>query len=214
MMEVEGKEDAMKKFKQSAYSVLGRIYIPEELLGKKPVALHISDTPSAIYGALRSLIRILKPQVIFHTGDLCDHIKLENNENLMDEYQQDVVKILRIMEFSSAKDIHITMGNHDKYAVLKPLVKRSVLHELSAVVKLGDFSYHLSHYYEDVEVDPKDFNLYGHNLEAETEKVRTKWFLNGVMNIHVIELDSGKVHKLRYPWGTNDYRYRRRRRGL
>ena len=64
----------MKKFKQEVYSVFGRIYIPDELLGKKNLILHISDTPSAIYPALRGLLRKLKPQVILHTGDLCDHI--------------------------------------------------------------------------------------------------------------------------------------------
>lgn len=204
----------MKKFKQEVYSVFGRIYIPDELLGKKNLILHISDTPSAIYPAIRGLLRKLKPQVILHTGDLCDHIKLENNENLMGEFLHDVVKIIRIMEFSSAEEIHITMGNHDKYRALQSLVKKSILHEMDAVLDFGENSYHLSHYYEDVEADPKDFNLYGHNLEDKTEKRRTRWYLNGVEGIHVIERDTGKVHILRYPWGTNDYRYRRRKRGL
>lgn len=204
----------MKRFKQGVYSILGRIYIPEELLGKKHLILHISDTPSAIYPAIRGLIRKLKPEVIFHTGDLCDHIKLENNENLMGEFKRDVLKIIRIMEFSAAQDIHITLGNHDKYRELLQLVKRSTLHEMDAVIQYGEYSYHLSHYFEDVESDPKDFNLYGHNPVAKTGKVRTRWFLNGVEGIHVIEKDTGKVHVLRYPWGTNDYRYRRSKRGL
>lgn len=204
----------MKNFKQGVYSVMGRIYIPEELLEKRNLILHISDTPSAIYPAVRGLLRKLKPRVIFHTGDLCDHIKLENNEHLMGEYRKDVLKIIRVMEFSSAEEIYVTMGNHDKYRELLPLVKKSKLYELDAVVKIGSYDYHLSHYYEDVEADPKDFNLYGHNLEEKTEKRRTRWYLNGVEGIHVIEEDTGKVHVLRYPWGTNDYRYRKRKSGL
>lgn len=208
------KEKNMKKLKQGVYSALGRIYIPEDILGKKDLILHISDTPLAIYPAIRRLIRIMKPKVIIHTGDLADHIKLEFNENLMKEFLSDARKIIRIMEFSSAQEIYLAMGNHDKYAKVKDMVSRSTLIEMGGVVKIEGYDFHLSHYYEDVITDPREYNLYGHNPEKKNHKVRTRWFLNGVSSINVIEGESGKVHELRYPWGTDSYRYRRVKSGL
>ncbi|MFH5834712.1 metallophosphoesterase [Proteiniclasticum sp. C24MP] len=204
----------MKKLKTGVYSALGRIYIPEEIRGKKDLILHISDTPLAIYPAIRRLIRKMKPKVIIHTGDLADHIKLEFNEHLMNEFLNDARKIIRIMEFSSADEVYLVMGNHDKYRKVKEMVTRSSLVEMSAMMKIEGHDFHLSHYYEDVITDPRDYNLYGHNPEKKNHKVRTRWFLNGVSSINVIEGSSGKVHELRYPWGTDSYRYRRVKSGL
>lgn len=208
------KEKEMKKLKQGVYSALGRIYIPEEIREKQDLILHISDTPRAIYPAIRRLIRKLNPKVIIHTGDLADHIKLEFNENLMNEFINDARKIIRIMEFSSAEDIYLVMGNHDKYREVQALVTRSILIEMDALLKIEGHDFHLSHYYEDVITDPKDYNLYGHNPKKKNHKVRTRWFLNGVSSINVIDASSGKVHELRYPWGTDSNRYRRVKSGL
>ena len=208
------KENDMRKVKQGVYSIFGRIYIPEEILGKSDLLLHISDTPSQVFPAVRKLIRKLKPKVIIHTGDLSDDIKLEFNENLMKDFAREAKKIIRIMEFSSAVDIYIAMGNHDKFREVEKLKERSVLAETGKIVKIGDYDFHFSHYYEDVITEPKDYNLYGHNPLMKNHKVRNRWFLNGVSSINVIDLSTGKVHELRYPWGTDDYRYRRRKRGL
>ncbi len=208
------EEKKMKKFKQGVYSVLGRIYIPEEIKGNKDLILHISDTPLAIYPAIRRLIRKMNPKVIIHTGDLADHIKLEYNENLMNEFLHDAKKIIRIMEFSSAEEIYLVIGNHDKYSEIKDMVTRSTLIEMNEVIKIKGFDFNLSHYYEDVITNPKDYNLYGHNPLKKNHKVRTRWYLNGVSSINVIEASTGKVHELRYPWGTDSYRYRRRKSGL
>lgn len=204
----------MKKLKTGVYSAMGRIYIPEEIREKKDLILHISDTPMAIYPAIRRLIRKMKPRVIIHTGDLADHIKLEFNEHLMNEFLGDARKIIRIMEFSSAQEIYLVMGNHDKYLKVKEMVSRSSLIEMDGIVKIEGHDFHLSHYYEDVITDPRDFNLYGHNPEKKNHKVRTRWFLNGVSSINVIEGETGKVHELRYPWGTDSNRYRRVKSGL
>lgn len=204
----------MKKMKQGVYSVFGRIYIPEEIMGKSDLLLHISDTPSQIYPGIRKLIRKLKPRVIIHTGDLADNIKLEFNENLMQDYILEAKKIIRIMEFSSAEEIYIAMGNHDKYREVEKITGRSILSEMGQIIKVGEYDVHFSHYYEDVMTDPKDYNLYGHNPLMKNHKVRTRWFLNGVSSINILDLSTGKVHELRYPWGTDEYRYRRRKSGL
>ena len=53
---------------------------------KGPVLLHISDTPSEIYPYIFKIIDILKPQYIFHTGDLADNVKLEINKDRIKGY--------------------------------------------------------------------------------------------------------------------------------
>lgn len=204
----------MKKLKHGLYSVLGRIYIPEELLGRDDLILHFSDTPATIYPALRMLIRKMKPKVIIHTGDLCDNVKLEYNENLMEDFRRDAMKIIRIMEFSPAEEIYIALGNHDDLREMQKMCTRSVILDYPRTLQIRGLDMSISHYHEDVLENPRDYNLYGHNLDRRSQKVRTRWFLNGVCGINVIESNTGRVHELRYPWGTDNYRYRRRKSGL
>ena len=78
-------------------SIFNYPYIPKELLEnlKGPILLHISDTPVDIYKYIFRIVEKLKPQIIVHTGDLVDNIKLEKYKDKIIQYHKGVAKLLK-----------------------------------------------------------------------------------------------------------------------
>ena len=65
------------------------IHLPPQLLASEEFkVMHISDTPSAIYGAVTGMMERLRPDLIVHTGDLADDIKLGENPGYLDQYRR------------------------------------------------------------------------------------------------------------------------------
>lgn len=205
----------MEIFRAGTMSLLGRIHVPRELLeNREKKVLHLSDTPSVIFPGIRRLIELVKPDYIIHTGDLADELKIGNNPNLIREYVRLMPKIVRIMEESAAEKVVITLGNQDDEVAVRETSMRSTVMGSSGILEIEGIRFQVGHFPGDVQENPGEFNLFGHNLELTSHREKGQVFLNGVQNIHVITLESKKVFSLRYPGSTNDYRYRRKKFGL
>lgn len=186
-------------------------YIEEEILTEfnGPILLHISDTPSDIFPYLKKLIKKINPQYIVHTGDMIDNIKLEIYENQLREYEKGLKNLIEILENNCKAEIFYVIGNHDNQELLEKTIHRGrVLIEGSIV--LAERSFYVSHYYRQ-ETRGMEFHLYGHSFKPMHYQKSHQKGLNGLLNINVVDLTSGRVLHLDYPIGTN--RMRKMERG-
>jgi predicted phosphodiesterase len=168
--------------------------------------LHISDTPESAYPFIATVIEELQPEYIVHTGDLVDNIKLERRPELKPLYEGGLRKLARILKGSGAK-LYIIPGNEDDEKLLTEFFGESVL-QPGSVVDISEIKFALGHRPEDVVKKEADFRLYGHNFKTIPRG------LNGLKNINVVFLPSGRVAKIGYPTGTDTHRGYKIWRGL
>lgn len=204
----------LRALKRKAYSVFGKIDIPKELLERNyPILIHLTDTPTAIYGEIEYLIGELKPEYIIHTGDLVDNVKLELSPQKIDLYEKFVKKIISILEKSSAIKIWICMGNHDSKKAIRD-TKKTIIEENIAKIDIENSSFCISHFGLETRECHADFHLFGHDMMIQTDIYHGEHYLNGLESINIIDLKSKKVWKIEYPKDTNDYRLNKYKIGI
>jgi predicted phosphodiesterase len=173
---------------------------------EETLVMHIGDTPESVYPFLESLIEEFRPEVIIHTGDLVDNVKLERRPDLKPAYEAGLRKLARILKGSGAR-LYIVPGNEDDPELLRRFFGENLI-EPGSVVEIGGKTFALGHCWRDVADKDADFKLYGHNF-----KVIPKG-LNAVLGVNFIFLPSGKFVRVDYPVGTDTYRGYKLRRGL
>lgn len=204
------------KFIKNIYSGLLSIfnypYIPKELLEnlKGPILLHISDTPVDIYKYIFRIVEKLKPQIIVHTGDLVDNIKLEKYKDKIIQYHKGVAKLIEGLEKNEETKIYYALGNHDEYEIISKLTRRGIILE-EGLITIDNYNIKICHYYKKCK-DNVDFSLYGHSFAPRHYIEENTLGLNGILNINVIDLSSGEIYHLDYPIGTNRARLMELRR--
>ncbi len=197
----------MDNIKGCFYNILGKLPLPEEIKDtSEKKLLHISDTPSCFYPCLQRFLDSLKPDIIVHTGDLADDIKLEDCLGRLSHYNKVVGHFLDILENTPAEEIYIVPGNHDAVTVISHHSKRSVLKSNGSTLDIAGQKVGVSHEIEGLPEETK-YNLFGHNFSSAHPGERMgRIFLNGLKNVNVVLLPSWKIFNLSYPMGTNDAR--------
>lgn len=204
-----------EKIKCFFYRLIGYVYIPKELReDKQTILLHISDTPEIFFPALKRIVKTLHPDYIVHTGDLVDNIKLEIYPASINGYEKRVQILLEILEESDAKEIYLCIGNHDSKKILERLAKRSKLIEGWKKIDINNLEFTLSHFSREILKFPSKYNLFGHDLSVNNIKQYNQIHLNGIISINVINLDTGKIYNLPYPFGTDENRLGRGKAGF
>ncbi|MDK2869134.1 MAG: hypothetical protein PWP39_369 [Pyrococcus sp.] len=178
----------------------------EEIKKGNRKIMHISDTPRSVYKFLGELIAETQPDVIIHTGDLVDDIKLERKPLLKEKYAEALKKLAFIFRKSGAL-VYIVPGNEDDVELIKRIIPNSILVKPGSVIKLYGLTFALSHDPEDIKEIQADFKLYGHNPKW------LKW-LNGIHSVNFIIIPEKKVVRIDYPPGTNFDRGYRILKGL
>ena len=196
-----------ERIKRSLSLLLNIPYISKDFYeeGKGPFLLHISDTPEEIHSYLIKLVKKINPQYIVHTGDIVDNIKLEIDKQKKDSYLKGLKKTVKYLETTDAKDVYFTAGNHDDRELIKAVISRSRLLEENETFTIEGYSFYASHYF--CEARPStDYYLFGHSFEPKNKIEESKILLNGLTNINVIDLSTGRVYIAIYPLGTNQFR--------
>ncbi len=205
----------MNKFLMMYYNVIGSVYIPETLkkLDEEKL-LHISDTPICFFSTLKYIIKKISPEIIIHTGDLVDDIKLEIYRNSLSKYDYHVRNIISIMEASKAKEIYISIGNHDNIDVINKYCKRStIIDKMDKTVIFGDAA-SISHFPYEIIKNPSTYNFYGHDISLKSDIVKDKIYFNGIKNINIITKNTKRIFYLPYPSIVDDARLMKRKIGL
>lgn len=181
---------------------------PAELDGSGKV-LHISDTPSSIYGYLSRLLKRVNPSVVVHTGDLADDIKLELYPAEREHYRAAIRRLMNILQ-APHRRVVLALGNHDERELLPWLSSDCKVCDGAEGISLLGASFRVSHYAEDLSEHPAQYNLFGHAATPPSYDDGEHHFLNGLEWMRLIDPRSGEIQLLRYPRGTDDARLMRK----
>ena len=135
-----------------------------ELSGER--ILHIGDTESFAYPYYRKLFEAVRPDVIVHTGDLADEVKIGRHPELIYEYTLKTAELLKMMHATGAR-IVIVIGNHDVREVVERLAPYAEIYDEGSEVILSGERCRLGHQVKNMTFDRK-YCMYGHGLAGES----------------------------------------------
>lgn len=201
--------------KASLYNFLGKIYIPDSFDLNAPYLMHISDTPSSIFGALDALIKRIQPKIIVHTGDLVDNLKIGLYPSSFEGYKRYLKRLIRILEGGERQVIY-AVGNHDDLDSIKKYSQKGQFVPTYEKFTTDHFSYGITHDIADIPVssDLPDILFFGHNLEKYSDYNSYPKYFNGLEKIALINLETGEIYTFDYPVGTKESRVIIYRKGL
>lgn len=194
-----------KNFSSGIYDFKNRYKLPNEYHNSEELKImHISDTPESIYSHIYKMLSYSRPDVIIHTGDLVDNLKLETaGAEMLPLYQKKSAEFISNLEkLTNARIIYVP-GNHDNLQIIEANKKRSEIINEGSIIELDGVKIGLSHYPEKLPVGA-DINLYGHNQQQRSGK-DNKYF-NGILNINYLLLPSKENYKIDYPWTVDQGR--------
>lgn len=189
----------IKDFSSGIYDFKNRYKLPAEYHDSNELKImHISDTPESIYSHIYKMLNYSRPDVIIHTGDLVDNLKLENaGDELKPLYQKKSAEFIKNLEkLTNARIIYIP-GNHDDFSIIENNAGRSEIMFEGTIIDLAGVKIGLAHYPEKLPINA-DINLFGHNHQNDFDSENK--FLNGISNINYILLPSKEDYKVKYPW--------------
>lgn len=202
----------MLNFNKFIDIIIGRVNIDNSFISNNPnLLLHISDTPSQFYPELKRIIKLINPIYVIHTGDLADNVKIEFSPSLLTKYKYEVNKLLNILNSANTDNIHITIGNHDNYDFIDENKGKLKIYNEIGDININNTKFVFSHYWEYLEQKKADIYLFGHNINPKTSITESGIYLNGVISINVINLDTMEVKSIKYPFGTDSARLKRNR---
>lgn len=190
--------------------------IPEEVFSFEKKIMHITDTPDVIFPYLRRVIRLIEPDIIIHTGDTVDNIKLELSRGRIDIYERRFKELLKICRSVSPEKIIFCLGNHDDEEIINKYIndKNEVLVVGKQHFEIGNLRLCVSHR-EDVGMfEDDDYWLFGHNPDVESDLSHEPKILNGLSCIYLIDGGSGAVVSVPYPKDTDYFRQKKFSLGL
>lgn len=201
-------------FQYMKAKLLGEDYINQKYILESTKVLHITDTPKGSFNYIEKLIKKFNPEYIIHTGDLVDDIKLELYPYKINEYKKEVRHIIQLLENSNAKEIYITLGNHDHYETIRSLSSTIKIIKTYDVVTIGTKKFFITHDGTDVVNNLEiDYILHGHNFLTTYAYSFEKYF-NGLNYIYIFYPKLNKFVKLKYPFGTTDQRLQKSKLGI
>jgi 3',5'-cyclic AMP phosphodiesterase CpdA len=182
-------------------------WVPEMMDGRGKI-LHISDTPTSMYGYLARLLRRVNPSVVVHTGDLADDIKLELYPGEAERYRAAAGRLFDILAAPRRKVI-IALGNHDKKELLPVIPSQYIICDNVIDVTIYDQEFRVSHYFEQILDKPAMYNLFGHSPEQPSfSDGEERHFFNGMEMMRL--MGQGTAAGFDYPRGTDEARLTRR----
>ena len=130
--------------------------------------LHISDTPSRLYPFYRELIKSVNPDIILHTGDMADEVKVGRNPAATYEYKAKLKRIAEILNDSGARLI-ITPGNNDLKEEIATLIPTAEIYASGEVITLDGEQCRVGHSVFSMTFDKK-WHFYGHGSRGDDWK--------------------------------------------
>ena len=181
-----------------------KIDLPEELLSENgPRILHIGDTPSMKYPGYISLVKRIKPDVIIHTGDTADEMKVSRDIPIRDLYLDRAAAFLTRLTELCPRVIWVE-GNNDLPERITSLVPKIERQMPGTVLEINDVRFSLAHQKKELSSEG-EINLYGHSgryemwsPERNTEDADA-WYLNALWHVSLISLPRKKLYLINRP---------------
>lgn len=129
------------------------------------LVLHIGDTESWEYPCLRHLFELVRPDVILHTGDMADEVKIGRHPEYRYEYVRKISVLLDMMKQTGARLV-IVPGNHDLAEEIIRLAPEAEVYPAGSEVILSGVPCRVGHEVRKMVFDRK-YCLYGHGMAGE-----------------------------------------------
>lgn len=180
------------------------IELPTKLREEKSVKLlHIGDTHSITYPYYKQIIKMVKPDIIIHTGDTVDEVKVGRIPGTESEYLEKAQVLLNILK-ESEKKVYWIPGNND---LPEEIAKRAPFIEVvqpDTVLHIEGVDVCVTHSREQIS-KKADIYLYGHGRRAETGRLEQReygsdsLYLNVMWNIYVCVLPQRELYEFERP---------------
>ncbi len=180
-----------------------KITLPE-WLGKTEgkTILHIGDTECYRYPFYRKLVKEVKPDIIIHTGDMADEVKVGRMSETKEEY---LYKngFMRDILVSSGAELIIVPGNNDLPEEIKRLIPTASVLKVNGIAELDGVECRVGHQVMKMTFDKK-WSFYGHGFTGETwnfdDNDPTKECrFNACLGAFVVSFKDGKFFKVDLP---------------
>ena len=181
-----------------------KIDLPEALASENgPRILHIGDTHSLTYPWYISLVKQIKPDVIIHTGDTADEMKVSRDIPIRELYLDRATAFLTRLTELCPRVIWVE-GNNDLPERITALVPKIEHHSPGTVLEIEGVKISLAHQKKDL-ADGSEINLYGHSGRYEVwsrernTDLHTPWYLNAIWGVSILSLPQKKLFTLEHP---------------
>jgi len=180
------------------------IDIPEQLFDEdEKKILHVGDTFTNTYPWYRSLIKKLKPDIIIHTGDTADELKVSRDFDAHSTYL-DRVKLLFEIFRESGAEVYWTRGNNDLEEQVKKIAPFIKVVEPGSILNIEGKRIGVAHEKQHLP-EGADVYLYGHSTryeiwsnERNTDESDV-WYLNAMWAASVLILPKRKLYSIDVP---------------
>jgi len=160
--------------------------------------LHIGDTQSWTYSSYLSLVKRIKPDIIIHTGDTADEMKVSRDIEIRDLYLDRASGFLRAL-CNLCKRVIWVPGNNDLAEKILALVPSLEYREPGSVFDIEGVSVSLAHEKKRLG-NGAEVNFYGHSTRYETWSNERNYrpdaesiYLNAMWCASVIHFPSRKL---------------------
>ena len=188
----------------ATYSDLYPIGIPDKLREEKAIKLlHIGDTHSETYLYYKQIIQMVKPDIIVHTGDTADEVKVGRMPETREEYLEKIQELLDILKKAGCK-VYWIPGNNDlpdEIANRAPFIE---VVQPDTILNLEGVDICVTHSKEQI-TKKADIYLYGHGRRAANGELEKRTpgsdvlYLNVVWNTYVLTLPQKELYEFERP---------------
>lgn len=159
-----------RNFPEMCFKIISffrRVRTPSEITDYTGgIILHIGDIPSYEFPYMKRLIKKVEPDIIIHTGDLVDDMKVSRLPEDIPLYKKYAEQLIKIME-NSAEEVYFVPGNNDLEDFIKEKITKTQIIPPNSSVMIGNISFLLCHRVMDIDGDAK-FYMYGHGPTGDT----------------------------------------------
>ncbi len=180
------------------------VTIPEKVITTKDFKiLHIGDTHSATYAFYKHLIRLVKPNVIIHTGDTANEDKVSRDRDAVEPYLMKVKMLADILKEANCP-VYWVPGNNDLPDEVARIAPYFHIVQPDSLLTIKGLTMCLAHS-RDQFTKKAEFYLYGHGKTEKTYVDECRCMgegthcLNAEWSISVITLPQREIHHIENP---------------
>lgn len=184
-------------------SAFGPVYAPKEIAGERGTKiLHFGDVPTPCYPYFKRLIKKIRPDIIIHTGDMADELKVSRIPSDIPKYLKSLDKIITILKNSNAA-LYLVPGNNDLTGEIKEQAPFARYTEPDSVIEIEGVKLCLCHRVMDITGDAV-YYFYGHGPTGDDHSRRDnvpakRAYFNTFFSPTVLVLPSHKIYYLKNP---------------
>ncbi len=172
--------------------------LPAEVKNYKgKLLLHIGDVTYDAFPYIMRLIRQLRPDILVHTGDMVDNLKVSRIPEDVPPYKKQTPKLIRCME-KYAKEVYIVPGNNDLEDFLEETVTKAKIIQPNTCMDIGGIPFLLCHRVMDIDGEAKIY-LYGHGPTGDNHSYQEgeKYYSNVFFQPSVVLMEEARCVPLK-----------------